>query len=1010
MKNQFLIFAVSAFIMLYSSAFLTSCSSHGSKNEEFKNEEEEEEENGADKQLSSWFQAKGYPDASNMTGKYSAAWQEFQELKKNSPFNHGHYRTEGMGNWTHVGPKAFGGRILSLAINPQLNAGGQRTIFAGSAGGGIWKTYVSGIGASAWQRVQTGFHVLGAASIVYHPTDTNIILAGTGEVYRTETYTSTPYSSDQISNIGRNAWKARGTYGVGLLMSTNAGTNWTQVLIKNQSDLFGIQKIKFHPTIAGTVFACATDGLYKSTDNGATWNKIWTGTYCSDIVINPSDVTQIVIAAGNVTNNPKGVWRSTNSGTSFTQVTAGGFPTPAQYKGSANFTILGTNTIIASVGVGDNNNDGTYNETEVYRSDNFGVNWSAVSNSTHAKWQSWFAHGVTAYPGSTNKIFMFGVKKHVLVMSGAGGTTGTVSNIATGSGSSAFLIDGSQEGTTGYVHDDVHEVQFVPGSTTTAYWATDGGVFRTTNADASPATGMTFVSCNGGLYAQQFYPTIAQSQVSANLTLGGLQDNGVIRYNGTGWAKEIGGDGTTCSFKPDNENIVLASNDTRGVNRSTDGGATFPTSVMDYLGNIPNGYDDRTAFCSPVVVAPSNNNRWYVGSDNIHVSSDGGASFSGNGTPPGASYIENLHKPAIAIGVSYSNPDKLYVSVSPFAQNLLTDALYYNPPANVRKSTNAGGLFNTFSTGLPDRIVTDFAVSPTNDDSVFATLGGFGTTHVYVTGDGGANWSPRGSGLPNMPFNTLLIDPSNPQVLYAGCDFGVYVSNDRGANWYDFNNGFWDATYVMDLALTPGNKIRAATHGKGIFETAKWDGFVVLPVHFNSFTGENQGTTNNLTWIVDQESNLSRYEVQRSTDGFNYQTIKQVTPGNRQTQTTYTAADFIGNSPAPNYYYRIRSVNLDGTYMYSEIVLIKISSKGKYEVLGNPFRSSLTVRYTVAQTGKLQLNLLDIQGRFIRKEELIASAGTGTFTINSLSGIPAGMYLLNFDMNNTRTTVKVLKQ
>ncbi|MBL0271695.1 MAG: hypothetical protein IPQ06_01150 [Chitinophagaceae bacterium] len=64
-----------------------------------------------------------------------------------------------------------------------------------------------------------------------------------------------------------------------------------------------------------------------------------------------------------------------------------------------------------------------------------------------------------------------------------------------------------------YVHDDVHEVQFVPGSTTTAYWATDGGIFRTTNADASPATGMTFVSCNGGLYAQQFYPSIAQSQM-----------------------------------------------------------------------------------------------------------------------------------------------------------------------------------------------------------------------------------------------------------------------------------------------------------------------------------------------------------------------------------------------------------------------------------------------------------------------------------------------------------------
>lgn len=1005
MKNRFLIFAAAAMILFSSSVLFSSCSSHEKENEEYEKEEEEEEENGADKQLSSWFQAKGYPDATNMTSKYESAWNEFIELKKNSPFNHGHNRTESMGDWTHVGPKAFGGRILSLAINPQVNAGGQRTIFAGSAGGGIWKTYVSGIGASAWQKVQTNTHVLGVSSIVYHPTDTSIILAGTGEVYRTETYTSSPYSSNQVSNIGRNAWKARGTYGVGLLRSTNAGTTWTQVLIKSQSDLFGIQKIKFHPTISGTVFACATDGLYKSTDNGATWSNIWAGTFCSDIVINPSDVTQIVIAAGNVTNNPKGVWRSTNSGATFTQVTGTGFPTASQYKGSTNFTLL-SSSIIASVGVGDIDNNGTYNEREIYRSDDFGQTWASVSNSTHAKWQSWFAHGVTAYPGSSTKIFMYGVKKHVLTLSG---TTGTLTNIATGSASSSFLVDGSQEGSTGYVHDDVHEVQFVPGSTTTAYWATDGGVFRTTNANASPITNMTFVSCNGGLYAQQFYPTIAQSQVTADLAFGGLQDNGVIRYNGTGWAKAIGGDGTTCTFKPDNENIVLASNDTRGVNRYTVSSSSY-TSVMDYLGNIPNGDDDRTAFCSPVVVAPSNNNRWYVGSDNIHVSSDGGASFSGNGTPPGTAYIEALHKPAIAIGVSYSNPDILYVSVSPFAQNLSTDALYYNPPANVRKSTNAGGAFNTFSTGLPDRIVTDFAVSPTNHDSVFVTLGGFGTTHIYVTGNGGTSWSPRGSGLPNLPFNTILIDPANPQILYAGSDFGVYVSSDRGANWYDFNTGFWDATLVMDLVLTPGNKIRAATHGKGIFEAPKWNGFVVLPVNFKSFTGVNNGNSNDLTWKVDQESNLSRYEVQRSTDGFNYQTIKQVTPRNSPSQSTYKAADLIGSNPSPVYYYRIRSVNLDGTYMYSDIVQIKISNKGKFEVLGNPFNNLMTVRYTIAQTGKLQLSLIDLQGRLMRKEEVMASAGIGTYTINDLSGLTPGIYLLNFDINNTRTTVKVLKQ
>ncbi len=1017
MKNRMLSLGLILLAMLFATVYLTSCglrnerineTEETEKEEEKEEENEEEEENGADKQLSSWFQSKGYPDASNLTQKYAAAWEEFQELKKRSPFQQYASRLQGMGNWTHVGPKAFGGRFLCIAINPQTNASGNYTIFAGSAGGGIWKTYVSGIGASAWQPVETNTAVLGVSSMAYHPTDTSILLAGTGESYRIENYSSSPYSSNQVSNIGRNAWKARGTYGVGILRSADAGQTWTQTLIKSQSDLFGIQKIKYHPTINNTVFACATDGLYKSTDAGINWTKIWTGTYCSDILINPSNVNQIVIAAGNVTNNPKGIWRSTDGGTTFTQITAGGFPTPAQYKGFTNFTLLGT-AIIASVGVGDNNNDGTYNENEVYRSNDFGVTWAAVTNSNHAKWQSWFAHGVTAFPGSTTKVFMYGVKKFTLTMSGGSGTTGASASVATGAASSSYLTDGSQEGSSAYVHDDVHDVQFAPGSSTIAYWATDGGIFRTSNA-GNAAGSITFVSCNGGLYAQQFYPTIAQSQSTANLALGGLQDNGVIRYNGTGWARVIGGDGTTVSFKPNDETIVLGSNDTRGVNRSTNSGASFPTSVMSYLGNIPGGYDDRTAFCSPVVVSPSNNNRWYVGSDNIHVSNDAGATFSGNGTPPGSSYIEALHKPAIAIGVSYSNPDKIYVALSPFAQNLLTDGLYYSPPATIRRSTNAGTSFATVSSSLPDRVVTDFAVSPTNDDSVFVTLSGFGTTHIYVTSNGGSTWDPRGSGLPDVPFNTILIDPSNPQILYAGCDFGIYVSPDRGANWYDFNNNFWDATLVMDLAITPGNKIRAATHGKGIFETTRWDGLVTLPVHFLSFAGTNAGLNNNLKWVVDQESNLSRYEVQRSTDGFNYSMVKQVNARNSAIQTTYTIADPVGQNPSPIYYYRLRSVDHDGSYTYSEVVAIKINEGQKFEVLGNPFAQTLNIRYTTNRTGKLSIALTDLQGRVVRKEELVAGTGTGTYSVSNLSGLTSGMYVVRFNFEGKNTSVKVIKQ
>jgi Secretion system C-terminal sorting domain len=1024
MKNKFLSFTVTAIVVLHACIFISSCSLVKDKEEykeeerereEGENEEDEREETGADKQLSSWFWAKGYPDPSNLSKKYEQGWKQHLELAENTKRNFGYYksRTAAMGNWVDIGPKVFGGRILSLAISPTAASSGNNTIFAGSASGGIWKSYTNGLGATAWQPVTTGFPVLGVASIVYHPTDSMILLAGTGEVYRVDTVVNGANSANQVGNTGRNVWKTRGTYGIGILRSVNGGSTWSQVVIQDTQALAGIQRIKFDPTNATIVYACSTDGVFKSTNTGASFTKILALTNVRDIVIDPANNQKILISAGNLDRTDKGLWRSTDGGTSFTKLSGGGFPTAAQYKGYVTLTIAGTAapyTIFAGVGKGDITTANSYgNETEVYTSTDFGTNWTAISmasgSSDHASYQAWYSHCITPHPvaggTSTSRIFAAGVNKYLFTLSG----TWTKTSIGTGATNSGYLAPGAQEGTN-YVHADVHDIQFIPGSTTTAYFATDGGIFRTTNANGA-ANG--FVSCNGGLQVQQFYAPSAQSRTNPGLFVGGLQDNNVIRSRGTSWAKVIGGDGGPCLFKPGAEGTLLGSTDTRGVQQSTDSGSTYGANVLTYLGSLSTPNDDRTSFMAPMAVSEANTARWYVGSDNIHISINSGGTFTGSGVP-GTSYIEALHKPAVAIGVSDANALKLYASVSPFAQNTSSWGLFYTPPANIRKSTDGGTSFTTVTNGLPDRLYTDFAISKTFDDSVFVTLGGFGVTHIYVSGNGGSTWTPRGTGLPDVPFNTILIDSANRNILYAGSDFGVYVSPDRGANWYDFSGGLWDATYVMDLVFAPGNKIRAVTHGKGIFETARWNGLVTLPVYFNSFTAVNKGSYNELKWIVDQESNLSHYEVERSIDGFNYRVIKQVMARNSAVQTTYVANEYIGTNPAPVYYYRIKSVDRDGSYSYTDVIAVRISTKAKFEVLGNPFNNSLTMRYTVPQTGKLQISLVDMQGRVMRKEQLIASTGTGTYTINNLSALTAGTYLLNFEINNTRTTIKVLKQ
>jgi hypothetical protein len=105
--------------------------------------------------------------------------------------------------------------------------------------------------------------------------------------------------------------------------------------------------------------------------------------------------------------------------------------------------------------------------------------------------------------------------------------------------------------------------------------------------------------------------------------------------------------------------------------------------------------------------------------------------------------------------------------------------------------------------------------------------GGFGTPHVYMTANGGTTWvskdpGPSGGGLPDVPANAILFDPNNPKIIYVGNDFGVYLSTDAGNTWRDFNRGLWDATQVVDLVPGPNNMLRAATHGKGMFQTVMY--------------------------------------------------------------------------------------------------------------------------------------------------------------------------------------------
>lgn len=419
-------------------------------------EEEYEKESGAEKQLSMWFQSKGYPNPNNLNDKYAAAWEEFLEIREKTNSNAARVTAA---NWQSLGDvSTIGGRILCITVDPNNS----NNLWAGSASGGIWKSVNAG---SSWTSVSTNLPVLGVASIIVDPSNSNTIYAGTGEVYRVDT-----------SNIGFNVWKCRGTYGVGILKSTDGGATWTQVLTKTSDQLFAIQMLKFDPTNSNTIYACATDGLYRSTNGGSSWSQILSKIYVSDVAINPSNTDQIVAGVGNMVNADKGIYRTTNGSAAlpiWSKVSSG---LPASFTGYIRMDNVGSTRLYASIG-------GASTTNELFLSTDFGANWFAKTGSSHCSFQYWFSHTLAINPSNTNDILMGGVDFYRYTSSDntTGGTRSTISSSSSP------------------IHSDHHDITYDPNNSNTIYVACDGGMYKSTNGGAN------WSAINTGLRATQFY-------------------------------------------------------------------------------------------------------------------------------------------------------------------------------------------------------------------------------------------------------------------------------------------------------------------------------------------------------------------------------------------------------------------------------------------------------------------------------------------------------------------------
>lgn len=669
--------------------------------------------------------------------------------------------------WEALGPKNIGGRTLCLAVNP-LDT---NIIFIGSASGGLWKSTTAGKGTHAWVPVITGYPLLGVSSIVMDPSNPQIMFIGTGEVYNFEN------SAPGVANR-----TTRGTYGIGILKTTDGGLTWQKSLDWSYGSLRGVQDIKMNSQQPNTLFAATTEGIYRTYNAGQTWQQISNQKMAVDLAIDPVDTNRIFATHGSLDDmNWSGVYRSLDGGNTFSLLNNG---LPTGYSGKAMIDISPSNHLVAYASVCD-----AFSQIGLFRTDNGGDSWSLVNSENVAAHQGWYSHDVAMKPDDPDYIVHGGFD---IWISTDGGNTPEHKTFWYNWFFGVVPV-GGPEGPPDYVHADIHRVYFLPSDPNKVYAVTDGGVFVSHDA------GNTWAGRNGGYQSTQFYANIGNSASNPALCIGGMQDNATAIYQGQdAWMRVLGGDGLSAAISPNNDQLIYGSSQYLNISKSVNGGFNWQ-NISPYTAN-----NEEANFAGPFELAPSNPNLIYAGAESMHVSQNGGSAWVNisNGPVDDGNTI-------LTISVNANDPQKLYFSTAP----LVTDQ------AHVFKSVD-GGITNQIMTGLPNRMCMDVAQHPFSPTTAYAVFAGFNTNHVYKTTDDGANWLPIDNGLPDVPVNTILIDPDIPEHVYIGNDLGVWASANGGETWSLFSDEIPDAMMVMDLSISAANhKLRVGTHGLGVWQT-----------------------------------------------------------------------------------------------------------------------------------------------------------------------------------------------
>lgn len=700
--------------------------------------------------------ARNYPDFTMDSKAFNKAvgecYADMRKQAKTNPF---------MGEWKQEGPTNIGGRIVCLAVHPTNS----NIIFAGSVYGGIYKTTDGG---ATWRPVFDSTAYLSIGCITIDKTNPNIMYAGTGDP-------STSFT----------AFTGNGVY-----KSTNGGETWSYLGLAQTGV---VAKIEIHPTNSQVLFAATmgflmrrdtNKGLYKSTDGGVTWNSVLyidneTGTM--DVKIHPAN-PQIMYATtmrrirthkeSIVFGPTTGLYKSIDGGNTWGELT-NGLPAKPWCKVNVELHPTQTNTLFASV-VSDR-----LQLKGIYKSTNAGDLWQDLNTATidtnALGGFGWYFGEVRVNPFNANHILLQGVD---LWESINGGNSWDY---------------GAPEWYKYIVHADKHDLYFL--SASSYLLATDGGVYKTTNA------GTTWTKLSNFPITQFYHVRV--NPWEPGVYYGGAQDQGTSKGNAqsvNNWERVLGGDGFRTEFSNVDPNIIWASTQNGRIFYSTMAGINFSLAT--------DGVDDkdRKNWDSPYLLSKHNKSA-YLGTQYVYMADDYSIPYFFKISPDltdGNIFGASFHTIS-ALKQHEVTPRNLYAGTS---------------DGNVWRSTDWGGTWQNITATLPDRYVTSFATSFLDSNILYVTHSGYRSDelipHIHRSKNNGTTWENISANLPSFAINAVLSFRKNDSILAVATDGGVYITTDAANSWTRMGNNM-PVFPVFDLDYDSVNyKIVAGTFARSM--------------------------------------------------------------------------------------------------------------------------------------------------------------------------------------------------